>query len=544
VQLQARSQVGMQRAPRVTNQRAPRVTNQPRATNHTVFSSNSGGGTIYHGPSGSSGMPAGSIASGGQNQYAAFVAGQCGQGSAPRTQPIASRDRKAPIQSLPANHAQRRRQSRKNNASETLHDIPAPAHIPSAMELQAQKQFDDLMTASKTGTLDKKMVRSQGDFPKIANLKIIIIDGAIEHSNPSGLVLGKPAECLNLFHATREWLVDLSFYLVSLGDGPLLQDKLEIMSSKVSPRYQSTLYKTVIQAKEDVMNKPHKTLELEYRLAGKLDVLEKAIEIHRAETAQKGKPLRQSDLNIQATDMIITAKATVENTEEHVKNIDTTVDDITVIDTAEVSVVSDQTTNTVSNDADVDDHEVPVVSDQTTDTVSNNSDVDDHEVPDIAATGTPPAARPDGVVVASQYSPGLAGLHFIINGIRDFAPLTHPLPSGLNIDVHVSLDTAFTYLTDYEMYLEAMGDMLEILNLRIQAAKAADVTDAADAADAAEVAEAAEFAEAHATAEVTAGAEDVSFNSDASSGFGTDASYKVIRSPVRFTDSDDSDKSL
>jgi hypothetical protein len=509
VQLQARSQVGMQRAPRVTNQRAPRVTNQPRATNHTVFSSNSGGGTIYYGPSGSSGMPAGSIASGGQNQYAAFVAGQCGQGSAPRTQPIASRDRKAPIQSLPANHAQRRRQSRKNNASETLHDIPAPAHIPSAMELQAQKQFDDLMTASKTGTLDKKMVRSQGDFPKIANLKIIIIDGAIEHSNPSGLVLGKPAECLNLFHATREWLVDLSFYLVSLGDGPLLQDKLEIMSSKVSPRYQSTLYKTVIQAKEDVMNKPHKTLELEYRLAGKLDVLEKAIEIHRAETAQKGKPLRQSDLNIQATDMIITAKATVENTEEHVKNIDT----------AEVSVVSDQTT----------------------DTVSNNSDVDDHEVPDIAATGTPPAAQPDGVVVASQYPPGLAGLHFIINGIRDFAPLTHPLPSGLNIDVHVSLDTAFTYLTDYEMYLEAMGDMLEILNLRIQAAKAADVTDAADAA---EVADAAEFAEAHATAEVTAGAEDVSFNSDASSGFGTDASYKVIRSPVRFTDSDDSDKSL
>jgi hypothetical protein len=361
------------------------------------------------------------------------------------------------------------------------------------MKLQAQKQFDDLVTASKTGTLDEKMVRSQGDFPKIANLKIIIIDGALEHSNPSGLVLGKPAECLNVFHATREWLVDLSFYLVSLGDGPLLQDKLEIMRSKV-----------------DVMNKPHSALELEYRRAGKLDVLEKAIELHRAETAQQGKPLRQSDLNIQATDMMITAEATVENT-EHVKNVDTTVVDTTVVDTTEV----------------------PVVLNQTTDEVSDNPDVDDHEVPDIAATGTPPAAQPDGVVVATQHPPGLAGLHFIINGVREFGPLTHPLPSGLNVDVHVSLDTAFTYLQDCDMYLEAMGDMLEILNLRIQAAKAADPAGATEASEVAE-------------AEATAATEEAAFNSDASSGFGTDASYKVIRSPARFTDSDseDSDESL
>jgi hypothetical protein len=449
------------------------------------------------------------------NQYAEYVATQRDVPRAPNPvssgQTVAPRGRRVPEQSSTNNNSQRRRQRRPSNVSETLRDIPAPAHIPSAMELQAQKQFDDLVTASKTGTLDEKMVRSQGDFPKIANLKIIIIDGALEHSNPSGLVLGKPAECLNVFHATREWLVDLSFYLVSLGDGPLLQDKLEIMSSKVSPRYQSTLYKTVIQAKEDVMNKPHSALELEYRRAGKLDVLEKAIELHRAETAQQGKPLRQSDLNIQATDMMITAEATVENTEEHVKNVDTTVVDTTVVDTTEV----------------------PVVLNQTTDEVSDNPDVDDHEVPDIAATGTPPAAQPDGVVVATQHPPGLAGLHFIINGVREFGPLTHPLPSGLNVDVHVSLDTAFTYLQDCDMYLEAMGDMLEILNLRIQAAKAADPAGATEASEVAE-------------AEATAATEEAAFSSDASSGFGTDASYKAIRSPARFTDSDseDSDESL
>jgi hypothetical protein len=457
-------------------------------------------------------MPAGSTASGGQNQYAAFVAGQRGQGSAPRTQPIASRDLQAPIQSLPANHAQqRRRQRRSVKASETQGTVSSSAHIPSAMELQAQKQFDDLVAAAKTRTVDEKMPRSQGDFPKIANLKIIIIDGAVEHSNPSGLVLTKPAECLNIFHATREWLVEVAFYLARLDEGPELQDKLEIVSFKVSPRFQDTLYKTVIQAKEDVMNKPYSALEAEYRCAGKLDVLEKAIELHRAETAQNGKPLHQSDLDVQATDMIITVEATVENTEEHVKNIDTTVVD---------PVVLNQTSDTVSNDTDVDDHEVPVVSDQTNDTVSNDADVDDHEVPIIPATGIPHTAQLDGVVVATQHPPGLAGLHFSFNGDQNYGPLTHPLPSGLNVDVHVSLDTAFAYLRDCDMYLEAMSGMIDILNTRIQAAK--------------------DFA----AAEATAAAEDAAFNSDASSGFGMDASYKVIRSPVCFTDSDDSDESL
>ena len=37
-------------------------------------------------------------------------------------------------------------------------------------------------------TLGDKMLRSQSDFPSVANLKIIITDGAIEHSNPNGVV--------------------------------------------------------------------------------------------------------------------------------------------------------------------------------------------------------------------------------------------------------------------------------------------------------------------------------------------------------------------
>lgn len=424
-------------------------------------------------------MPPNSIASGGQSRYAEFVAAQRGQVDTSLGQDSSRDQGRGPRGRRAQNQANKnggpRRKPRETKESKVLRDLvfptkPSTAPKPSAMEVQAKQQVDDLVTASKAGQLGEMMLRSQKDFPGVTNLKIIITDGAIESSNPSGPVLNRPAECIHVFHATREWLVDVTFYILSLGDGPLLQNKLEVMRSKVSPRYEATLFAVVVQAKKDVATKSYVALEPEYRRLGKLDVLEKAMELRHAEKAtQNGKLLFQFDLNVQETDMTITA----------------------------------QPIDMVSNDPDVNDHDIQ-------DTVAH-----------VTAEGSS-AAQPDAVEVATMDVPdtaelGTAELAFTIDGTDGEGRLTLDLPAGLEVDVHMTVNTNFSYLKNYEIFLDAFGSMVATLRLRIEAAKATDAVKVTE--DAA-----------------------VEAASSGSSGFGSDASFQIIRSPAMYSDdSDDSD---
>ena len=88
------------------------------------------------------------------------------------------------------------------------------------------------------------------------------------------------------------------------------------------------------------------------------------------------------------------------------------------------------------------------------------------------------------------------------------------------------------YLQDADIYLNAFGEMVDVLNSRVSAAKAAAV-EAAAAAEAAAVVEAAAAAEEDA-------ADSDAANSSVSSGFGTGASYNMVRAPVVDYDSDES----
>lgn len=463
-------------------------------------------------------MPSGSIASGGQNRYAEFVAGKRGPTTIPGTQHVDPEVQSTVQSTVPhggpvmdmssASNLRQKRQRRKKDATDTFRDLmnpvnPVPrAHVPTAMEIQAQQQVNDLVAAAKTGTLNDKILRSQTDFPTTANLKILITDAAVEHSNPSGPVLNKPAELLNVFHSTREWLVRVTFRLVGLSDGPLLQDKLELMRAKVSPRYHSTLFEVVKQAKEDVATKPHDILEAEYRRAGKLDVLEKAIELHLAKPVQNGKPLFYSDVNIQGTNMIITAKPTVEET-EHVKVVDTTVVETTEAPVVPAPVVPTKTTNTVPGN--------PVVVPTPLPVETTTLDVTDRQAPNGAAE-----------VADHEDTPGEAKLYFVVNGSCDHDPLVTPLPAGLDVTVHMSPNfDDHKYLQNAGIYFDAFDKMVKILDSHVNTAKAAAVVEAAAAAE-------------------EDAADSDAANSSVSSGFGTGASYNMVRAPVVDYDSDES----
>ena len=41
----------------------------------------------------------------------------------------------------------------------------------------------------RSGALGDKMMRSQSDFPSVANLKVLITENAIEHSDPNETIL-------------------------------------------------------------------------------------------------------------------------------------------------------------------------------------------------------------------------------------------------------------------------------------------------------------------------------------------------------------------
>jgi hypothetical protein len=447
-------------------------------------------------------MPPNSIASGGQSRYAEFVAAQRGQVDTSLGQDSSRDQGRGPRGRRAQNQANKnggpRRKPRETKESKVLRDLvfptkPSTAPKPSAMEVQAKQQVDDLVTASKAGQLGEMMLRSQKDFPGVTNLKIIITDGAIESSNPSGPVLNRPAECIHVFHATREWLVDVTFYILSLGDGPLLQNKLEVMRSKVSPRYEATLFAVVVQAKKDVATKSYVALEPEYRRLGKLDVLEKAMELRHAEKAtQNGKLLFQFDLNVQETDMTITA----------------------------------QPIDMVSNDPDVNYHDIQdtaahVAPDSSSTAQPDAAEVATDTAAHVTAEGSS-AAQPDAVKVATMDVPdtaelGTAELAFTIDGTDGEGRLTLDLPAGLEVDVHMTVNTNFSYLKNYEIFLDAFGSMVATLRLRIEAAKATDAVKVTE--DAA-----------------------VEAASSGSSGFGSDASFQIIRSPAMYSDdSDDSD---
>ena len=395
---------------------------------NTTFSSSPGGhSTLHFGLSGPHGM-----ASGGQAQYAAFAAGHRGSSTAPRTQgrvPHAQSTLPRGASTTPRTqgnvpHAQSTiprgpstTPRAQGSASRAKADGPGgrrqgnarpqifvnllsatPTPMPTLMEKQEQKQKDDLVSAAKAGNIGDRMVRFQGDFPGVATLKLLIIDGAIDHSNPSGPVLRMHSEYLNVYHATRVWLVDLAFYLAGLDDDNLVNDKLEITRATVSQRFENDLYKVVKEAMEDVATKPHDALKLEYRLAGKLDILEMAIALHLSKP-QNGKLPLQSDLNIQKTDTIITAEPTVNETE-------VTTSDAVVAPPAESEATA--LVLLVENlDVDMPDVaidvatsvEVPTLSVDDTGVVSNNL-VGDEDVPGAAnvTDDNNPTAQPAAVV--------------------------------------------------------------------------------------------------------------------------------------------------
>lgn len=171
--------------------------------------------------------------------------------------------------------------------------FPAPpvTFTPSKLDIEAQKQIDSIVAASKNGTLGNKMLRSRSEFPKVALLKVLITDNALEHSNPNEAVTRKPSDWLDVFYATRKWLVKVAFYLASLGDTPEFAEVLHEVRTQVSPHF-DTLYKVVLQAKEDLIKGPHDGLESEYRAAGKFDILEMAFQLRCAElAAQDGMPI-------------------------------------------------------------------------------------------------------------------------------------------------------------------------------------------------------------------------------------------------------------
>jgi hypothetical protein len=475
----------------------------------TTFSSSPGDHTTLHyGPTRSYGT-----ASGGQAQYAAFAAGVRGASIAPRTQGNVSLAQSA-IPSGP-------RGRRQGNAPPQ--QVSSLLSMPSTMEQQEQKQKHDLLAAAKAGNIGDMMVRFQGDFPGVATLKLLIIDGAIDHSNPSGPVLRMHSEYLNVYHATRVWLVDLAFDLAGLDDDLLVSDKLEILRATVSQRFEKDLYKVVLQAKEDVATKPHATLQSEYRLAGKLDILEMAMALHLSTASQNGKPPFQSDLNIQKTDTLVTAQPTVDETE-------VTSSDAVIALPAETEATAPgllvEDAATVSRNLDVD------MPDVATDVAT---DVEVHALPvnDPGAVLNDPVGdtTQQAAVVATQDVPGIAALHFS-DGKSEHGPLNDALPPGLIVNVFMTFDSDHhKHLKDSDIYLGAFSEMVAAFHRLVNEAKATEDDGDSDAAVAGSDSDAA--AESDDSAHTGA------------SGFGTDASYKLIRSPAHYTgDTSDSDEEL
>jgi hypothetical protein len=499
----------------------------------TTFSSSPGDHTTLHyGPTRSYGT-----ASGGQAQYAAFAAGVRGASIAPRTQGNVSLAQSAiPSGPSAAPRAQGNASRSQGTASRAKADAPrgrrqgnAPPQkfssllsMPSTMQQQEQKQKDDLLAAAKAGDIGDQMVRFQGDFPGVATLKLLIIDGAIDHSNPSGPVLRMHSEHLNVFHATRVWLVDLAFDLAGLDDDQKVSDKLEILRATVSQRFEKDLYNVVLQAQEDVATKPHATLQSEYRLAGKLDILEMAMALHLSTASQNGKLPFQSNLCIQKTDTIITAQPTVDETA-------VTTSDAVVAPPAEVEttapVLLDENAGTVSRDLDVGDLDMP--------DVATDVEVPALPVNDPGAVSNDPVGdtTQPAAMVSTQDVPGIAALHFS-DGKSEHGPLNDALPPGLIVNVFMTFNSDHhKHLKDSDIYLGAFSEMVAAFHRLVNEAKATEDDGDSDAAVAGSDSDAA--AESDDSAHTGA------------SGFGTDASYKLIRSPAHYTgDTSDSDEEL
>jgi len=380
-----------------------------------------------------------------------------------------SRGRGGSGQSFPTNYGQRRRQGNASGAighhgshgnvssappSSAIPALPSPSQL----EIQAQGQIDELVAASKAGTLGTKMLRSHAEFPKVANLKIHIADAAIDHSNPSESVLRRPSELLHVFHATREWLVNLSFRIASLGDTPERAQMIEVLNTRLSPRYVDTLLKVVLQARGDV-KQPRRGLEAEYRHAGKLDVLEKAIELRRAETAQNGKPLSQSDVNIQETDMAITVETV------RAQQVPVAPQVHIASEVPEVPIAPADTSGSVGSIVDVDDRGPPIFY-TTSGSVGSVIDDDDRSpttASSVASTINADDRGPpvfDTRATLGQGTPGVAELLFVVNGIRQ-APLATSLPPGLDVTVQVTFSTDHTHHSYLDAYLNGFSDLVK-----------------------------------------------------------------------------------
>jgi hypothetical protein len=134
-------------------------------------------------------------------------------------------------------------------------------------------------------------------------------------------------------------------------------------------------------------------------------------------------------------------------------------------------------------------------------------------------------------VVSTQDVPGIAALHFS-DGKSEHGPLNDALPPGLIVNVFMTFDSDHhKHLKDSDIYLGAFSEMVAAFHRLVNEAKATEDDGDSDAAVAGSDSDAA--AESDDSAHTGA------------SGFGTDASYKLIRSPAHYTgDTSDSDEEL
>lgn len=233
----------------------------------------------------------------------------------------------APRAPSQTSHASSGGNSGRSSSSRGRNTTPATGPTVDAI---IEAEIHDLITAAKNGILGNKFLplTDKGDAPQTARLRLFITEAAFRSNQPTDSMAQKG--WLDIFHAARKYLVDMTFELIKRDNAQLIEHHWEAFQRF---GFKNGLYAAAVKALECASNSKNAVASMRDRYKGEnqLDVIDKALEVNGSahahavlalETATKGSDDGETPNDSRAhdqfmTDMSIKVTTTIEQTEEH-----------------------------------------------------------------------------------------------------------------------------------------------------------------------------------------------------------------------------------